>query len=258
MVSLMKTKIRRWVSGILYFCYGWSLVQPTPDFTQREVIYARKVGMALTMVLLTPRGKPNGKEIVSQVSGAGHSSYESILGVVALRFYLSRGYTVLAVLHSPAPKYTLTEVFPDLQRTVRFIRYYAAEYAIDPDHIGITGESGGVHLALLVATAGEGANPTAEDPIDRVSSRVQAVAQMITRPPIFSTTVRRETIKYWTKPFGPSWGAWPPFNLPPGYPVVGLTASVPVLFSTIYVKQHTPVCPPLLAPWSGVLLRVGD
>ncbi len=213
MVSLMKTKMRRWVSDILYFCYGWSLAKPTPEFTQREVIYACKVGTALTMVLLTPRGKPNGKEIVSQVSGAGHSSYESILGVVALRFYLSRGYTVLAVLHSPAPKYTLAEVFPDLQRTVRFIRYHAAECAIDPDHMGIIGESGGVHLALLVATAGEGASPTAEDPVDRVSSRVQAVAHFYP-PTDFLNYGQEGDNKILDETFWTKLGAWPPFNLP--------------------------------------------
>ena len=38
------------------------------------------------------------------------------------------------------------------------------------------GASAGGHLSLMLGTAGEPANPAAKDPVDRASSRVQAVA----------------------------------------------------------------------------------
>ncbi|MBK9569212.1 MAG: alpha/beta hydrolase fold domain-containing protein [Chitinophagaceae bacterium] len=59
---------------------------------------------------------------------------------------------------------------------MRYIRYNAGKFGIDPDHIGITGGSAGGHLSLAVATADDKMNPTAPDPVDRVSSRVQAIA----------------------------------------------------------------------------------
>jgi dipeptidyl aminopeptidase/acylaminoacyl peptidase len=59
---------------------------------------------------------------------------------------------------------------------VRFIRYHAKDYGIDPDRIGISGASAGGHLSLMLGTAGDKGDPNAKDPVDRVSSRVQAVA----------------------------------------------------------------------------------
>ena len=63
-----------------------------------------------------------------------------------------------------------------MNRAVRFIRYHAKDYTIDPDRIGITGGSAGGHLSLMQGTAGDAGDPKAKDPVDRTSSRVQAVA----------------------------------------------------------------------------------
>src|SRR5207302_3534176 len=59
---------------------------------------------------------------------------------------------------------------------LRFIRFHAGDYHIDPDRIGITGGSAGGHLSLMQGTAGKEGDPRAKDPVDRTSSRVQAVA----------------------------------------------------------------------------------
>jgi acetyl esterase/lipase len=63
-----------------------------------------------------------------------------------------------------------------MNRAVRFVRYHAADYKIDPNLIGVTGASAGGHLSLMLGTAGDNGKPDARDPVDRVSSRVQAVA----------------------------------------------------------------------------------
>jgi len=63
-----------------------------------------------------------------------------------------------------------------MNRAVRFIRYHAKDYGIDPDRIGVTGASAGGHLSLMLGTAGAKGDPNAKDPVDRESSRVQAVA----------------------------------------------------------------------------------
>ena len=80
------------------------------------------------------------------------------------------------MVHGSQPRYTIPEIVADMNRAVRFIRYHAADYSIDPDRIGITGGSAGGHLSLMQGTAGDKGNPDAKDPIDRTSSRVQAVA----------------------------------------------------------------------------------
>ena len=90
--------------------------------------------------------------------------------------FSKRGYTVFAVVHGSQPRYTIPEVVADMNRAVRFIRYHAERLKIDPDRIGITGGSAGGHLSLMQGTAGNRGQPDAKDPIDRTSSRVQAVA----------------------------------------------------------------------------------
>src|SRR5205823_13512724 len=74
------------------------------------------------------------------------------------------------------PRFTIPEILQDMHRATRFIRYHAKDYKIDPDRIGISGASAGGHLSLMQGMAGDLGDPNAKDPVDRVSSRVQAVA----------------------------------------------------------------------------------
>ena len=109
------------------------------------------------------------------VSGGFFSSHEAI-NPAFIQPLLDRGYTVFAVVHGSQPRYTVPEIIQDMNRAVRFIRYHAKDYGIDPDRIGIYGGSAGGHLSLMLGTAGDKGDPNAKDPVDRESSRVQAVA----------------------------------------------------------------------------------
>lgn len=147
-----------------------------PAFTRTEdVIYGRKFGTALTMDVFRPNENANGAAIVLAVSGGWFSAHEAINpGFIAE--LLRRGYTVFAVVHGSQPKFTIPEVLSDMHRAVRYIRYHAEDYQIDPERIGMTGGSAGGHLSLMQGTAGEPGKEDAKDPVERVSSRVQAVA----------------------------------------------------------------------------------
>lgn len=163
---------------------AWRLTRtPSPIAAQAhhqvDIVYGRKHGMALTMDVFTPRGKPNGAAVIWLVSGGWYSAHEYVEGAIPLspvNQLLERGYTVFAVVHSSQPRFNIPEILGDIHRSVRYIRYNAARFGIDPQRIGITGASSGGHLSLMQATAGNGGDPMAADPVDRTSSRVQAVA----------------------------------------------------------------------------------
>ncbi|MEO6488987.1 MAG: alpha/beta hydrolase [Ferruginibacter sp.] len=141
-----------------------------------EIIYGRKDGMALTCFVQMP-AKSNGKALISIVSGNWRSGLDMMLRYGNKdKAYVDRGYTVFNVIHSSQPRYTIPDEEEDIKRAVRFIRYNAKQYGIDPGKIGITGASSGGNLALLIATADDNADINSADPVDRVSSRVQAVA----------------------------------------------------------------------------------
>ncbi len=146
------------------------------SFTRIEdVVYGRKFGTALTLDVFTPKENAHGAAIVWCVSGGWYSSHEAV-NTGSIHEYLKRGYTVFAVVHGSQPKFTIPEVLEDMHRAVRFIRSRAEQYKIDPNRIGITGGSAGGHLSLMQGTAGTLGDPQAKDPLERQSSRVQAVA----------------------------------------------------------------------------------
>jgi acetyl esterase/lipase/mono/diheme cytochrome c family protein len=143
-----------------------------------EIIYGRKYGVALTMNLLKP-AKTNGAAVVWVISGGFFSSHEETLNagfVARVEPLLDRGYTVFLVVHGSAPQFELREITKDIHRAVRFVRYHAKDYGIDPQRIGITGGSAGGYLATWLGTTGCDGDPASKDPVNRVSSRVQAVA----------------------------------------------------------------------------------
>jgi acetyl esterase/lipase len=145
----------------------------------RDVIYGRKHGMALTYDVFAPKENANGAGVVWVVSGgwvSTHAIAEPAFPFSPINELVSRGYTVFAVVHGSQPKFTIPEILEDMHRAVRYIRHHAADYKIDPERIGITGGSAGGHLSLMQGTAGAAGDPEAKDEVDRVSSRVQAVA----------------------------------------------------------------------------------
>jgi acetyl esterase/lipase len=152
-----------------------SRAEDPPAYDRKEdVVYGRKYGSALTMDVFTPTANANGAGVIFVVSGGWYSGHEAI-NTGFLDELLRRGYTVFAVVHGSQPKYTIPEILEDMHRAVRFIRHHARDYHIDPDRIGISGGSAGGHLSLMQGTAGTAGNTGAKDPIDRESSRVQAV-----------------------------------------------------------------------------------
>jgi acetyl esterase/lipase len=147
-----------------------------PTYTRTEdVIYGRKHGLAMTLDVFAPKDKANGAGIIFCVSGGWFSSKAGTpVGFIAP--LVDRGYTVFAVVHGSQPKFTIPEVLEDMHRAVRFVRHNAAKYDVDPDRLGITGGSAGGHLSLMLGTTGKAGTRKSTDPVDRQSSKVQAVA----------------------------------------------------------------------------------
>lgn len=140
----------------------------------QDIIYHKSEGVALTMDVFIPE-KPNGAAVIKIVSGGWKSSHDRINDAYSAP-YTDSGYTVFAVVHGSQPRYKVRDIMGFMHRAVRFIRFNADQWPIDPDRIGVTGASAGGHLSLILATQGGPGNPEAEDPIDRTSSAVQAAA----------------------------------------------------------------------------------
>jgi len=152
-------------------------IKPANFARQRDVIYDRKHGMALTMDIFTP-ADAKGIGVLWIISSSGRSDPAKIdtpRHQRCIQPFLDRGYTVFAVIHSSAPRFSLPDMIADIHRAVRFVRYRADDFGIQADHIAIAGASAGGTLSLLIGTSGQACDPNNPDPIERQSSNVQAV-----------------------------------------------------------------------------------
>lgn len=85
------------------------------------------------------------------------------IAAIVLKYRLSR---------VQGSKYNLEkEPYLDAARAVRLTRSRAAEWGIDPNRIGFIGFSAGGEVAGMIGLKYDAGNPSAEDPIERVSSR---------------------------------------------------------------------------------------
>ena len=145
-------------------------VKVTPD-----VVYGHKHGMALTFDVFTPAAA-NGAAVLNMVSGGWRSVWrpheQSQQRYQAL---LDAGYTVFAIRHGSSPKYVIPEIVPDVRRAVRYVRLHADDFGIDAERMGVWGGSAGGHLALMLGNASDAGDASAEDELDRVSTRVASV-----------------------------------------------------------------------------------
>jgi acetyl esterase/lipase len=173
-----------------------------------DVVYGHKDGLAMTFDVHRPEKEANGAAILFMVSGGWYSVWgppEQLRPMFAT--FLDRGYTVLAVRHGSSPRYKIPEAVADVRRAVRYVRLNAEKLGIDPDRLGVMGMSAGGHLSLMLGTTGDDGDAKATDPVDRESSRVQAVVALV--PP---TDLR---VAVWEAPESlPAYRNFPALDLP--------------------------------------------
>jgi acetyl esterase/lipase len=111
-----------------------------------------------TAVIICPGGAYQG--LANDHEGLQVAKWLNSIGIVGivLRYRLGPKY------HHPIPML-------DIQRAIRTVRYYAQEWRINPDCIGVWGFSAGGHLAATSGTMFDVGNPASEDSIEKVSCR---------------------------------------------------------------------------------------
>ena len=139
-----------------------------------DVVYGHKDGMALTIDIIQPE-KHNGAAVLWIQSGGWYSNWvDPEVFLAAGKPYLDQDYTLIIVRHGSAPRYQVPDAVADVRRAVRFIRWKAKDYGIDPERLGVTGGSAGGHLTLMLATTGDDGQADSKDEVLRHSSRIAA------------------------------------------------------------------------------------
>ena len=145
---------------------------------EENVVYGMYSGLALLMDVHHP-AEPNGKGLIV-IRGSGWHG-PTTYGARQLKqggvhqIFVDVGYTVFTINHRQAPRFRYPAAVEDVQRAVRFVRHNAERYGIDPDQLGGWGGSSGAHLISLLATMDGHGDPDDPDPVNRESTKLQAV-----------------------------------------------------------------------------------
>ena len=145
-----------------------------PAKIHADVVYGHKDGMALTIDIIQP-AKQNGAAVLWIQSGGWYSGWaDPQVFLAAGKPYLDQEYTLIIVRHGSAPRYQVPDAVEDVRRAVRFVRWKAKDYGVDPDRLGVIGGSAGGHLTLMLATTGDDGQADSKDEVLRQSSHIAA------------------------------------------------------------------------------------
>jgi len=126
-----------------------------------------------TLTILGPRaGTANGSAVVVLPGGAYRVLAADLEGREVADWFTARGFRAFILSYRlTSHGYVLPVPLLDARRAVQLVRARASDYQVDPKRIVIIGFSAGGHLAALAATQPVPGNPSASDPIERVSSK---------------------------------------------------------------------------------------
>jgi len=130
-----------------------------------------------TLTILTPghsveKAEQAGPAVVVLPGGAYRALAANHEGRQVADWFTARGFTAFILKYRLSSNgYLLPIPLLDARRAVQVVRAGAQQYHIDPNRIVMVGFSAGGHLAALASVQPVPANPTATDPVERVSSR---------------------------------------------------------------------------------------
>lgn len=127
---------------------------------------------------------------------------EGVRGFCPVANLAKEGFAVASVSYRLSGQAVFPAQIEDCKAAVRWLRAHAATYNLDPDHIGVVGESAGGHLAALLGVSGgvselEGTVGGNGD----FSSRVQAVVGLCAPSDFTAMLERRRERSFWVSLF---------------------------------------------------------
>ena len=128
---------------------------PDKVLFEPDIEYANPDGQHLKLDLAAPKTAmgPFPAVVCIHGGGWGAGSRQQHDGL-CLRL-AQQGYVAVTVSYRFAPKYQFPAQVHDVKEAVRWLRAHAWKYQIDPDHIGVTGDSAGGHLAQFLGVTND-------------------------------------------------------------------------------------------------------
>jgi acetyl esterase/lipase len=142
---------------------------------EQGIEFAKTNGESLQLNLARPKNASGRTPAILCIHGGGFRAGKREGWDARCKLLAEQGYLGVTVTYRLAPKSQFPAAVEDVKAAVRWLRANAEKYSIDPDRIGVIGDSAGGHLAQFLGVTGgvpqfegDGGNPT-------FSSRVSCV-----------------------------------------------------------------------------------
>lgn len=117
--------------------------------------------------------------LVIYIHGGGFKGgNKEAVGAGTVEYARERGFALMSINYPFLPEKPIHEIMRDCARAVQYARHEAARLNIDPKRIACMGSSAGAGTSLWIGTHPDLADPQAKNPVDRESTRIQAVGML--------------------------------------------------------------------------------
>lgn len=121
---------------------------------KQGIVFAEHDGTKLVGDFYLPKGRAKAPVLVAVHGGGWQVGSRDFYRYWGL-FLARAGYAVFAIDYRLGKAGAFPNAVYDTKAAVQFVRAKAADFDLDPDRIGLIGNSAGAHLAALVALAGD-------------------------------------------------------------------------------------------------------
>jgi acetyl esterase/lipase len=159
----------------LLFSIGHASAAVYEFTTQTGIVYAEHDGTKLVGDLYHPKGLTKAPVLVA-IHGGGFQVGSKSFYVYWGAFLARNGYAVFAIDYRLGKPGAYPAAVYDSKAAIQFVRAKAAEFDLDPDRIGLIGDSSGAYLAALAALAADQFTAAyTDDPFAATPATVKAV-----------------------------------------------------------------------------------
>ena len=116
------------------------------------------------------------RPLLVYIHGGGWVGGDKKQAVEQIQPFLDRGISYAAINYRHTPQAPLPAPVHDAARAIQFLRSKAEEWNLDKSRIALTGGSAGACTSMWILLHDDLADPNAEDPVLRESTRVTAAA----------------------------------------------------------------------------------
>jgi acetyl esterase/lipase len=142
----------------------------------RDIVFTTINGQELKLDIAYPKDTGKTRPAIVYIHGGGFEMGDKPTDQAV--FFSKNGFVGIAIQYRLSSVAKFPAAVHDCKTAIRWVRANAKRYGVDPDRIGVIGESAGGYLVAMMGTSGGDSYLEGDGPYREYSSKVQAVVDL--------------------------------------------------------------------------------